>query len=345
MDIRKIQISFFLALFIGAIALTGLLLWPFVTPIALAFMCAVLVQPIQTLFEKITHGRSGIAATLSIVFLLIVLVVPLFFLGTALLRESYNLYFDIREKGLGNLDALSWKVIEPIQKIIPGFDPKFEEYVSGFAEWFVSNLGSFFSKTATIVFNLFLGGMTLFYLLKDGNKLRKAITKLSPLADTYDKEIIDRLERAVNSVVKGSVLVSLVQGVLTGIGLSLFGIEHSVLWGSVAAVAALVPGFGTSIVLIPAIAYLFLVGSNGPAFGLLAWSVVAVGLIDNILLPSLVGKKFKAHPLFVLLAVLGGIYLFGPIGLFLGPLIIAFLLALMDIYKLFILGESASSVR
>jgi predicted PurR-regulated permease PerM len=130
-----------------------------------------------------------------------------------------------------------------------------------------------------------------------------------------------------------------IQGVLTTIGFYLFGIQHAVLWGSIAAVAALVPGFGTSIVVVPGIIFLFLSGSTNPAIGLTIWSVVIIGLVDNFLMPTFVGKKFQAHPMLILFGVLGGIFLFGPIGVFMGPLVIALLLALIDIYKLLLVGR------
>jgi len=105
------------------------------------------------------------------------------------------------------------------------------------------------------------------------------------------------------------------------------------LWGVVAALSALIPGIGTSLVLGPGILYLFTVGATTQAVGLLIWSVVAVGLIDNSLGPKLVGKGMRLHPLMVLLSVFGGLAFFGPAGIFLGPLCISLLFALLSIYQ------------
>ena len=108
---------------------------------------------------------------------------------------------------------------------------------------------------------------------------------------------------------------------------------NPVLWGLVAALAALIPGIGTALILIPAIGYLFFTGSTGAAIGLLIWGVVAVGLIDNFLGPMLVNRGVKIHPFLILLSIFGGLSFFGPVGFVLGPLIIALVFALLEIYR------------
>ncbi len=113
---------------------------------------------------------------------------------------------------------------------------------------------------------------------------------------------------------------------------SIFGIPNGFLWGTVAAIAALIPGIGTALVFIPAIAFLFFIGNIPQALGLLAWGALAVGLIDNILGPKLVGRGMQLHSLLVLLSVLGEIIFFGPSGIFLGPLSLSLLFVLLSIY-------------
>ena len=128
-------------------------------------------------------------------------------------------------------------------------------------------------------------------------------------------------------------MIALIQGVLTAIGFSIFGIPHSILWGTVTIVVALIPGIGTALVLLPGIIYLFAIGETGSGIGLLVWGVLAVGLIDNLLGPKLVGRNLQLHPLLVLLSVLGGIAFFGPVGIFLGPICVSLLFALINVYS------------
>ena len=178
----------------------------------------------------------------------------------------------------------------------------------------------------------FLFFIALYYLLKDGHKLKAAIVALSPLADADDETIFQKLERAINSVMKGNLLIALVKGALTLAGFAIFGVPAAILWGSVGVIAALIPGIGTAILFAPAILFLFLSGKVFFGVGLIAWGVLVVGLVDNILGPKLLGRGMQLHPLIILLSVLGGIGFFGPIGFLLGPLTMSLLFALLDIY-------------
>lgn len=162
---------------------------------------------------------------------------------------------------------------------------------------------------------------------------------ISPLADTYDEQIIDKIERAVNSVVRGSLFTSLIKGILATLGFYIFGVDHALLWGMLTAIVSLLPGIGAGLTIIPAMLYLLVIDKIGAAIGLGVWGAVVVGLVDNILMPIVVGRGFTVHPLFVMLSVIGGMMFFGPVGLFLGPLVIALFSALIEIYKLIILDD------
>jgi len=133
---------------------------------------------------------------------------------------------------------------------------------------------------------------------------------LSPLDDDDDEKIIRRLATAIRAVALGTVFIALIQGVLTAIGLTLFGFERAILWGSIASIGALIPGVGTMIVFIPAIVYSVATGSYLIAVGVALWGALAVGLIDNLLGPHLMSRGGNTHPFLILLSVLGGIVLF-----------------------------------
>jgi len=206
-------------------------------------------------------------------------------------------------------------------------------YISSALSWILAHVGTVFSSALALGLDLFIFLFALYYFLKEGPKVRKAIVSISPFNDTDDEQIIERLSRTVNSVVKGSMLVAVVQGVIAGIGFTLFGVPNALLWGTVTAFAALIPGVGTSLVLVPSIIYLFITGNSAGGVGLVVWGVLAVGLVDNFLGPKVMGRGIHMHQLVVLLAVLGGVAFFGPAGIFLGPLAISLLIALFSIYS------------
>ena len=337
----KLQLQFLLIILAGALILSFLVISPFLTPLALAAVFAVMLQPLYRTLLRRSGNRKALAAGATLLFSFVCILIPLALLGTQIFRESTQLYNSLAQGD--NTQNLVVNAIQSIgntsESIVPGTGDFFthlsnnlDVYVKQGLVWLSGHLGAALSGISVLLLNLFIFFIALYYLLRDGPRLIQSLITLSPLDDRDDRIVFDRLELAVNSVMKGSLMIAGLQGVLTAIGFALFGVPNSILWGTVTVVAALIPGIGTALVLIPGIIYLFVTGSTAPAIGLLVWGVLAVGLIDNFLAPKLVGSGMRMHPLLVLLAVLGGIALFGPVGIFLGPLCISLLLALITVY-------------
>jgi predicted PurR-regulated permease PerM len=263
------------------------------------------------------------------------------FLSTQIAGEAVQLYnTTISGQDKQNLLITVLKSAgQTSENFIPGTGAFFVElsgnldgYIQQGLEWLISHLGLALSGVSSFLLSLFIFFISFYYLLRDGNRLKKAIIKLSPLEDKEDEIVFKRLENAINSVIKGSLLIAIIQGILTTIGFTIFGIPNSILWGTITVIAALIPGIGTTLVILPAVVYLFIIGNNLSAVGLILWGMLAVGLIDNILGPKLVGRNLEIHPLFILLSVLGGIAFFGPLGVFLGPLTMSSLFAVLSVY-------------
>ncbi len=138
---------------------------------------------------------------------------------------------------------------------------------------------------------------------------------------------------AVNSAVIGTLLVAVIQGVLMGFGLWIFNVPNGALWGVVAAVLSFIPTFGTALVSVPAVIFLFMTGDTTSAVGLLVWAVVIVGLVDNFLGPLVVGRKVNIPSILILFSVLGGVSMLGPVGILVGPLTVSLLYSLISIYR------------
>jgi predicted PurR-regulated permease PerM len=175
--------------------------------------------------------------------------------------------------------------------------------------------------------------LALYYLLKDGEKWKKGLISILPLSDKNAEEILTNLTSSVNRVLKGSFIIAIAQGLLAWIGFTIFGIPNAAIWAVVAGIASFVPTLGTSIVAIPAILYLFLSGMQLQAVGLMAWSALLIGTIDNLLNPYIISKDTEIPSLFILFSILGGISLLGPIGILIGPLVLSLLFSLISIYK------------
>ena len=325
MNHQKSELYFLLILLAGIFVLAFFIFKPFLYALVLAMVFATLFEPVHKKALTITRERRGLAALLATVSVLIVIIVPITFLGTQIFQEATQLYSSL----ISNGGVTDLKRFFPVPT---EFSVDFNQYLRQGLNWLLQHLGPLFSNVARVILSVFVFLVALYYLFKDGQKLKGVVIALSPLQDIHDETILNKLKLAINSVIKGNLVVAFVQGILTAVGFTIFGVPNAALWGSVAAIAALIPGIGTALVLIPAILYLFLSGKTIFAVGLLLWGVTAVGLVDNFLGPKLVERGMRLHPFLILLSILGGIGFFGPLGFLLGPLVLSLLFALLEIY-------------
>jgi predicted PurR-regulated permease PerM len=345
-DLHKPQFKFLLVSLAVVAVLLFFIFRPFLFSLLLAVILAVVFQPLYQRILKATRQHEGLAAIVTTLLVVVFILTPLTFLGVQILREAQQLYLFLTENSSKDMIFNVFKnLINEAQLMFPGaqdfsFNFNTDQYLKNGATWLLQNLGAIFSNLAQLLVNSFIFLIAFYYLLKDGQKLRKTVVDLSPLGNAEDETILKKLESAVNSVVRGNLVIAIIQGTSTAIGLTLFGVPNAVLWGTVAAVTALIPGVGTSLVIIPSIAFLFLSDKIVPMFGLIIWGIVAVGLIDNFLGPRLVGRGMKLHPLLVILSVLGGVAFLGPVGFLLGPLAVSLFFTFLDIY-VYLLGKES----
>lgn len=337
MDIPHSRHYFFLVLLVVIGILNAVVFYPFLGALIFAATFAAMFRGWHERFSSFFPSTPSFAAFLTIVSISLIIITPLVFLGILVFNEAQNVYIGLT---LGSdfasefNDALGGLVEKyPLLQSVAGLANNFDEYLRAASSYLVNNLGAVFSGVATVTLSLFITLVALFFFLKDGKALRKSIVQLSPLQDGDDALIMDHLERVINSVIKGSLLIALIQGVSAGVGYLIFGVPNAALWGAATTLTSLIPGIGTAVVMAPAIGYLFLVGKTSAAIGLLIWGVVVVGLIDNLFKPQLIAAGAGIHPFLILLSVLGGLTIFGIYGFLLGPILLSFLSALIDLWK------------
>lgn len=323
---EKLQIYFFIALFGVVIALLIGVFFPFISILAIAGALAVVFQPVMLFLQKIFFNSKITAVILTVILAIIIIAIPISIFGTVVFKEIQNVYGFI--SGNENIFGI---IQTALHKVIPGIDFKasFDQAVAGVT----GSLSSIFSTTAKIIIYFILGLIAFFYFLKDGKNFVDILLRLSPLKHEYDHKILVATEKAINSIIRGSLVVALVQGVMTGVGFWIFGVPNPALWGSITIIAALVPTIGTGLVTIPAAIFLFTTGNTFAGIGLLIWGLVGVGLIDNLLGPILIGRGVNIHPFLIILSVLGGLSFFGLAGFLLGPLVLSLFFALSELYS------------
>lgn len=326
--------------FFGFMAIVAYILWemlaPFVSALALSAIIVTISYPLyERILKHVPRKNKSAAALVTTLLVLLIVIFPLFFIASSLVNEALSMYSEANNGGLGFVQTLNGAQVR-LEKFVPGFEINMTEYVKQASAWLAGNIGAIFAGTASTVFLFFIALVGSFYLFRDGKEFTKKLIVISPLPDTEDELILQRMAVAVRSVATGTVFVALIQGTLTAIGLAVTGFDKFMLLGTVAALGALIPGVGTSIVLIPSILYLFFTGSYVAGVVLLLWGVLAVGLIDNLLGPYLMSRGNPLHPFVVLLSVLGGIAFFGPIGFIVGPVVVSLFVVLLELYTIHI---------
>lgn len=349
MQERKLEIYLFFILLGIGLYLSFKIFQPYLYALILAIVFGVIFHPLNKWILRKLPKHKSLASLITVLIVICLVLAPLVFFGIQISDDIKNIY-DHAFKEVGGEGFIS-QITNVANNIVSYFSPTHtevpvfesadtESYALGFLSWLRGHFADIFSGLAKFFINLFLFTMAFFYFLKDGDRFRADLVAVSPFKDDRDEAILHKLKISIFSIVKGSILVALIQGIISGVGFSLFGLPSPVLWGGVTAVAALVPGLGTSLVVGPAIAYLFFTGTLANAVGLLIWGIVAVGLIDNVLGPKFLERGINIHPLIILLSALGGISFFGPIGFLLGPITLSFLFALLDIYRNIIVKDN-----
>jgi predicted PurR-regulated permease PerM len=336
MERRYIESFFFLALLLGTLAVVVVMFLPFMNILILAAILAFLFSVPYERLVRALGGRRSLAALLMTLVMLVTILVPLALVGWRIAQEATALYTDVVTHA--NSQTLP-HAIEQIQTYAQQFFPGLRisaadlnaqaQRVFGLI---AGQLGALFAGVIQLVAGFFFLLLFFFFMIRDGSRLKRRIMELSPLSDEQEERISEKIGKAISSTVRGKIVISIIQGLAAGLGMLLFGIPNPALWGALTMLASFIPSIGTGIVLLPAVIYLFITSTPAAAVGLALWGIAVVGLLDNVLGPKLMTSGTRLHPLVMMLAVLGGIALFGPIGLLLGPILIALLYALLDIY-------------
>ncbi len=331
MSISNFENRFFFILSGIILVVALLIIKPFFSVLVISIAMAVIFEPVHRwLRSNVCGGINWLSALLSVIIGLVIIVTPMVFIGKTLFNESQNLYQVVNNDG-------DTSYVKSISDSINGFLPKNfkipDTEIKTLVAKFSDSIGSMFTKTISTLFSFLLVIIAFFYFLKDGKQFSDSLVSLSPLSDSHNRALLKKVQIVINGVLKGYFLVGLVQGALLGLGFWIFGVPSPVLWGTMAAFASLVPTIGTAFVSLPGIIYLFITGATNPAIGLIIWSVLIVGLVDNLLNPLVVGKKINVPPLFILFSVLGGISLFGIIGVLIGPIVVGLLYELVTLYR------------
>lgn len=339
---------FFIVFAVGVMALSVLVVKPFLKEIFLAFVLFVVSRPLYDLFNRLFRGRKTISSIVTCFAIIGIVFIPFLVFAGILASSAYDFYHYINEEiQSGNiqkyLDIRGSPVYIFAEQYVPALrDYEFNageiagKYLGTLSEFVYSNATSVVKGFSSVLVGFILVIFIAFYMFIDGDAFLEELKKLSPLEDRYDQEIIDELTKTIRATFKGSFIIALVQGALGSIGFLICGIDSWAMWGVVMIVASFIPVVGAALIWVPAAIFLAVTKHYIAAGVLVAWGVVFIGLADNLLRPYLLKGETNIHPLLIFFSVMGGIASFGFLGLIIGPLILALLIYVLNLYKKFI---------
>ena len=335
--------AFVLLLVLGVTILFLQVTWPFLKPLLLGALLAGLFHPLYRWMTLVLRGRRSLAAALTLLLLFVLVAGPISAFIGVVVKQAIGISNDaipwVKEH-LGSATAFNahdWLV----QRFpsLAAYVPQQEQIADSAAKiakatgaYLVAGATNLTAGTATFLLNLFVMLYAMFFFLRDGRAILEKIFYYIPLDHEDEQRLLERLSSVTRATIKGTLVIGMIQGALAGIGFWAAGLDGAAFWGTIMTVLSVVPGIGAALIWVPAVIYLFIIGQTTTAILLLAWCAAVVGTVDNVLRPRLVGKDAKMPDLLILIGTLGGLFLFGPIGFIIGPLVCGLFLTVWDIY-------------
>ncbi|HEX8424331.1 MAG TPA: AI-2E family transporter [Pyrinomonadaceae bacterium] len=341
MNDRRIQPRWIalLAATAAGLYLCWLMLLPFINVLAWATVLVVVFYPVHRRLVERTN-RPATSAMISCLLVIFVILLPLTLITLALVREfsgaaqglqNYlSAFLDPNSAVAGRLLGWLGNYIDIEQVRNPqSIQENLQKVLGTVAQRTLGLVGGALGVIVQVFFII----VTMYYLFRDGAKIVHALPDVLPLERTQSAEIISRTRDVISASVNGVLVIAAIQGALGAIAFFALGVPSALVWGVVMTFLSLIPMAGAFVVWIPAAIFLALTGHWVKAALLVAWGAFVIGTVDNFLRPKLVGERTKLHELFIFFSVLGGLHVFGVLGLVLGPVVLAVTLALLDVMR------------
>ncbi len=341
MRLRNLESRVFLSL---VLVTTALFLWMvrgFLLPVFWAAVFAMLFQPLFLRLLVLLRGRRGLAALLSTLTVVAVVLVPAGLLAAAVAQQALSLYERIAS-GEINGDALvqfAERSLPVVTRFLARYGIEVErvrasvEGAAGAATQYVAGQALALGQNALVLAVLFgLMLYLLFFFFRDGERIIEGLVRAIPMGDERERRLFRKIAEVSRATVKGTIVVAAVQGAIGGMLFALVGIQAAGFWGVVMGVLSLLPAVGSALVWVPAAIVLLSTGAVGRALVLIAGGTLVIGLVDNLLRPVLVGRETKMPDYLILLATLGGLAVFGLAGFVAGPIIAGLFLVMWQMF-------------
>ncbi len=343
MSYLELQHKTFLLLLVVVTVAFGWVLLPFFGAIFWGATLAILFGPLYRRLLSAMRMRQNLAAVTMVLLCVVMVILPLTLLTTSLVAEGTAVFQDIRSRQL-DFGAYFQQVIN----ILPGWMvAMLERFGLNDLSMLEAKIGASFAQgsqmmlarafnigqnTFDFIISIAIMLYLLFFLLRDGIHLSEKIKQALPISQEHQRHLFSKFTTVIRATVKGNIVVAATQGALGGIMFWILGIQGPMLWGVVMAFLSLLPAVGAALIWAPVAIYFLVTGAIWQGVVLIAFGVLVIGLVDNVLRPILVGKDTQMPDYVVLISTLGGLALFGLTGFVIGPVIAALFIAVWDLF-------------
>lgn len=337
--------SFFWILTLIILYYTYVIIKPFLVEIFLGLVFFLISKPLYNLMLRCCFGYRTLSSALTCLLLAVFIIVPLLTLAGIIAGQALEIY-DLINQGLHSgtlwqqlteklafLQEYAKQLNLPWQPDNLRLEQLIQTALVTASQFIYDNAISLVKGFTRVIFSLLLILFVAFFCFLEGDDFIQAIKELSPLEAAHNEEILGDVENTIKATLRGTVIVALIQGVLGGVGFWLFGVPKAAFWGTLMVPASVVPVVGAALIWLPGALFLLFQGQMWYGVGLILWSALIIGSVDNLLKPMLMKGARYTPTLFTLFAIMGGISYFGTVGFILGPLILSFLLSVLSIYR------------
>ncbi len=322
-----------------AVYLCWLMVRPLIGVLAWAAVLVIIFYPVHQRIDARLRS-PGLSALVSCLLVVCVVLVPLLLLTLALVRELsgvaqsaqqiVTVFLDPNQPLTGRLFGWLGRYVDLEQ--VRSLD-YLKQRLAGMSGAIASSTLGLVGGVAGAVVDIFFIIFTMYYLFRDGGRIAHRLPDVLPLEREQGETIIARTKDVIGASVYGVLVIAVIQGTLGGLAFWALGVPSALVWGMVMILLSMIPMAGAFLVWVPAALYLLATGHWVKALLLVVWGVFVIGMIDNFLRPKLVGERTKLHELLIFFSVVGGLQVFGVLGLVLGPVVLAVALALLDVMR------------
>lgn len=322
--------AFLLALVVGISVAMLKVLQSFLITLMSAAILAGLFRPLYVRVARGSGGRPHLAAALTVFFTLFVVIVPLFAIGSLVVSQAAEITTNVRPIVERSIKSPSY--LEQRLRTIPGYDAYLKPYrtviltragdvVDSMGGFLLNSLKGTTLSTVSFIFNFFIALYTMFFFLVDGPTMLKGALEFLPLHADEKELLIQRFLSVTRATIKGTLVIGVIQGTMSGLAFWALGIPNAAFWGVLMCVLSILPVVGGALIWVPASIILLATGEVTKALVLAGFCGLVVGSVDNVLRPWLVGRDTKMHDLVILFSTLGGLVAIGAMGFIIGPVL------------------------